>query len=233
MLAERACVCLKVHTRSVVGFMIDSEVGESATLRLSSRTGAFADWVVSLPGPVAVAHEASPTGFGLARALAAAGVRCELVAPSKMERPPSLAVFAVPFLAVIAAAALIGWLAARRIPGLTGGGGHAVRPQDGPAPLIADDALHAEAPSTRRTVRVLAVGLVLWSTPIALVALLTGAASVYTTQGLFFARTALVTFGGAYAVLAFVAQQAVQAYGWLTAADMVRGLVSPRPPPVR
>ena len=55
-------------------------------------------------------------------------------------------------------------------------------------------------------------------------ALLTGAASVYTTQGLFFAGTALVTFGGAYAVLAFVAQQAVQTYGWLTAGDMVRGL---------
>jgi transposase len=41
-----------------------------------------------LPGPVAVSYEAGPTGFGLARALSAAGIRCEVVAPSKLERPP-------------------------------------------------------------------------------------------------------------------------------------------------
>ncbi|WP_181780361.1 chromate efflux transporter [Pseudonocardia pini] len=135
----------------------------------------------------------------------------------------ALAVFGVPFPAVIAAAALAGWLAARHMPGLAAGGGHGPE-QDGPAPLIADDALHAEAPSTRRTLRVLVVGLVLWAVPVGLVALVTGVASIYTTQGLFFAGTALVTFGGAYAVLAFVAQQAVQTFGWLTATDMVRGL---------
>jgi chromate transporter len=134
----------------------------------------------------------------------------------------ALAVFGAPFPVVIAAAALIGWLAARRIPGF----GHAQHEEaaDGPEPLISDDALHAEAPSTARTLRTLGLGLVVWTAPIALVALLTGAASVYTAQGLFFAGTALVTFGGAYAVLAFVAQQAVQAFGWLTAGDMVRGL---------
>jgi chromate transporter len=90
--------------------------------------------------------------------------------------------------------------------------------------LIADDALHAEAPSATRTLRVLTVGLVVWTTPLAAVAVVTGVASVYTAQGLFFAGTALVTFGSAYAVLAFVAQQAVQTYGWITAGDMVRGL---------
>lgn len=135
----------------------------------------------------------------------------------------ALAVFGVPFPAVIAVAALVGWLAARRVPALAGTKGHGAA-DDGPAPLVADDALHAEAPSTARTVRALVVGLVAWTAPIGIVALLTGAASVYTTQGVFFAGTALVTFGGAYAVLAFVAQQAVQTYGWLTAGDMVRGL---------
>lgn len=59
--------------------------------------------------------------------------------------------------------------------------------------------------------------------PVAAVALLTGTGSVFTTQGLFSSSTALVTFGGAYAVLAFVAQQAVQTYGWLTAKEMVSG----------
>lgn len=53
---------------------------------------------------------------------------------------------------------------------------------------------------------------------------LTGTESVFTTQGVFFSGTALVTFGGAYAVLAYVAQQAVQHYGWLSAGEMVRGL---------
>jgi chromate transporter len=135
----------------------------------------------------------------------------------------ALAVFGVPFPVVIAVAALAGWLAGRRVPALTGGSGHGPS-DDGPAPLIADDALHTEVPSAARTLRIFAVGLVVWTAPIAVVALVTGVASVYTAQGLFFAGTALVTFGGAYAVLAFVAQQAVQAYGWVTAGDMVRGL---------
>ncbi|MGI5139246.1 MULTISPECIES: chromate transporter [unclassified Streptomyces] len=52
----------------------------------------------------------------------------------------------------------------------------------------------------------------------------TGTHSVFTTQGVFFSGTALVTFGGAYAVLSYVAQQAVQHYGWLSAGEMVRGL---------
>jgi len=136
----------------------------------------------------------------------------------------ALAVFGVPFPIVIAVAALVGWLASRRIPGLGRSDGHGRGNAEGPPPLIADDALHHQAPSTARTLRTLAVGLVVWTAPIGLVALLTGAASVYTSQGLFFAGTALVTFGGAYAVLAFVAQQAVQTYGWVSSGDMVRGL---------
>ena len=56
------------------------------------------------------------------------------------------------------------------------------------------------------------------------VALLTGADSVFTQQGLFFSGSALVTFGGAYAVLAYVAQQAVQTYAWVTPGEMTRGL---------
>lgn len=135
----------------------------------------------------------------------------------------ALAVFGVPFPIVIAAAALIGWLAARRIPELTRSGA-AADADDGAEPLITDDSLHSEAPSGRRTLRTLLIGVVVWLLPVAVIALATGTASVYTTQGVFFAGTALITFGGAYAVLAFVAQQAVQTFGWLTAADMVRGL---------
>ena len=64
----------------------------------------------------------------------------------------------------------------------------------------------------------------MWGVPVRRVALLTGAGSVFTQQGLFFSGTAVVTFGGAYAVLAYVAQQAVQVYGWLAPGEMVRGL---------
>src|ERR687893_630152 len=94
----------------------------------------------------------------------------------------------------------------------------------GPPPLIPDEALHAERPSLARTLRILGLGLLVWATPVAAVALLTGTGSTMTTQGLFFSGTALVTFGGAYAVLAFVAQRAVETYGWLAPGEMVRGL---------
>jgi chromate transporter len=102
-----------------------------------------------------------------------------------------------------------------------GKGGHDA---DGPPPLIPDEALHTERPSHARTFRILGVGLLVWAAPVVIVALLTGTGSTLTTQGLFFSGTALVTFGGAYAVLAFVAQRAVETYGWLSSGEMVRGL---------
>ncbi|MGH3366020.1 MAG: chromate transporter, partial [Nocardioidaceae bacterium] len=92
------------------------------------------------------------------------------------------------------------------------------------APLVSDDALHHAPPSLRRAAVILSVGLPLWLGPVALAYALTGSQSVYTEQGLFFGGTALVTFGGAYAVLAFVAERAVETYGWLSPGEMVRGL---------
>jgi chromate transporter len=135
----------------------------------------------------------------------------------------ALAVFAVPFPIVIAVAALAGWALHRWRPSLvTATGGH--RGDDGPAPLIADDALHHDRPSGRRTVTILGIGLAVWFLPVAVIAAAAGVGSVYTQQGLFFSGTAVVTFGGAYAVLAYVAQRAVEHYAWLSAGDMVRGL---------
>uniref|UniRef100_UPI003F49907A chromate efflux transporter n=1 Tax=Streptosporangium sp. CA-256172 TaxID=3240076 RepID=UPI003F49907A len=135
----------------------------------------------------------------------------------------ALALFAVPFPVVVAAAALVGWLVHRLAPHVfTAGNGHGG--DGGPAPLIPDDALHHAQPSGRSAAKILAIGLVAWWLPVAAVTLLLGTDSVFTTQGLFFSGTALVTFGGAYAVLAFVAQRAVEVYGWLTPGEMVRGL---------
>ena len=76
----------------------------------------------------------------------------------------------------------------------------------------------------RRTARVVAICLVVWWAPVALLAAVFGAGSVWVTEGLFFGHAAAVTFGGAYAVLAYVAQQAVQNYGWLAPGEMLDGL---------
>jgi chromate transporter len=71
---------------------------------------------------------------------------------------------------------------------------------------------------------VLAVGLLAWGVPVGLAAVLTGGSSIFTDQAVFFSGAALVTFGGAYAVLSYVAQKAVEVYGWLAPGEMVRGL---------
>ena len=136
----------------------------------------------------------------------------------------ALAVFGVPFPAVVAAAALAGWALHRWRPALIATAGGHKAGKDGPAPLISDDALHHDQPSPRRAATILTVGLAAWFVPVGVVAALTGIGSIYTQQGLFFSGTAVVTFGGAYAVLAYVAQRAVEDYGWLSAGDMVRGL---------
>ncbi|GAB3758295.1 hypothetical protein GCM10027591_07360 [Zhihengliuella somnathii] len=95
---------------------------------------------------------------------------------------------------------------------------------DHPEPVISDTALHHAGPSRRRTLLILGIGLPLWSGPVVAAWIFTGSQGILTHQGLFFAGTALVTFGGAYAVLAFVAQQAVESFGWLSPGEMVRGL---------
>ena len=136
----------------------------------------------------------------------------------------ALALFAVPFPLVVAAAAAVGWLLGRLAPHTLTSNGKGGHDADGPPPLIPDEALHDERPNLARTVRILGLGLLVWAAPVAVVALVTGTESTLTTQGLFFSGTALVTFGGAYAVLAYVAQRAVETYGWLSTGEMVRGL---------
>jgi chromate transporter len=137
----------------------------------------------------------------------------------------ALALFGVPFPLVVVTAALAGFALGRYAPRLLApaGGAHGDG-DDGPAPLIPDDALHAERPSGGRAIKVLVVSVALWSAPLLAAVALAGTGSVFVDEGLFFSGTALVTFGGAYAVLAFVAQRAVEVYGWLGPGEMVRGL---------
>jgi chromate transporter len=135
-----------------------------------------------------------------------------------------LAVLGLPFPLVVLGAGAVGWAMGRWRPEVM------VRPavaggDDEEAPLVPDDALHRARPSARRNLAILAAGLALWVVPVAAAwALASGSRTVFTDQGLFFGGMALVTFGGAYAVLAYVAQAAVDTFGWLSAGEMVRGL---------
>jgi transposase len=84
---ERTSVGLDVHARSVAAAAIDGVTGELVKAKLTPSHEHIRSWMGDLPGPVAVAYEAGPTGFGLSRSLNAAGIRCEVVAPSKLQRP--------------------------------------------------------------------------------------------------------------------------------------------------
>ncbi|MBA2416130.1 MAG: chromate efflux transporter [Geodermatophilaceae bacterium] len=133
-------------------------------------------------------------------------------------------VLRVPFPVVVASAAVIGWLLGRLTPRVLRAVGAQSDGADGPPPVIPDDALHSGRPSGVRALRIVVLGMVIWLSPVAVFAAFTGRDSVFTEQGLFFSGTALVTFGGAYAVLAYVAERAVDDYGWLAPGEMVRGL---------
>ncbi|USQ79059.1 IS110 family transposase [Ornithinimicrobium faecis] len=87
MFTERTSVGLDVHARSVAAAAIDGETGELIQARLSPGKKQITDWLKALPGPVAVTYEAGPTGFDLYRALSSAGIRCEVAAPSRLQRP--------------------------------------------------------------------------------------------------------------------------------------------------
>ncbi|MDQ2628242.1 MAG: IS110 family transposase [Actinomycetota bacterium] len=87
MFTERTSVGLDVHARSVAAAAIDSVTGQVVQATLTPDYGDVRGWLGRLAGPVAVAYEAGPTGFGLYRHLKAAGVRCEVAAPSKLQRP--------------------------------------------------------------------------------------------------------------------------------------------------
>ncbi|MGH3360058.1 MAG: chromate efflux transporter [Nocardioidaceae bacterium] len=135
----------------------------------------------------------------------------------------AIALLGLPFPVVIAAAAAAGWVLGRYWPA-TMAGPSVSDDTDDHVPVVADGALHHADPSLGRTLTVLWVGLLVWLLPVALAYALVGPGSTLAQQGTFFSGTALVTFGGAYAVLAYIAQRAVEDYGWLQPGEMVRGL---------
>ncbi len=135
----------------------------------------------------------------------------------------SMTLLDVPFPVVVAGAAVIGLILERTLPAVARSAARAEPDDDHPAALVSDASLHAERGSTGRAARITAVALALWAAPVGTATMLLGLGSTVVTQALFFSFVALITVGGAYSVLSYVAENAVTA-GWVTPLDMVRGL---------
>jgi chromate transporter len=120
--------------------------------------------------------------------------------------------FDAPFPLIVAGAAILGFVVARASPGLLG--------------LQAQPAAPAAGASGQwqRAAMTTAGGLVLWWAPVAAAFVMLGADHVFVDIGVFFSKLAVVSFGGAYALLAYMAQEAVETYRWMTAPEMVDGL---------
>lgn len=133
--------------------------------------------------------------------------------------------FDVPFPVIVFGAAAIGFLGGRAgLPAFTVNTGHGSSGGGDADSLLGDELpLHARS-SVRQSLGVAAVWLVLWLTPVAVLLVAFGSNDVFSQIAVFFSKMAMVTFGGAYAVLAYVAQQAVDHYAWLKPGEMLDGL---------
>jgi chromate transporter len=131
--------------------------------------------------------------------------------------------FAVPFPIIILAAALLGYIGAALGYAAFAAVGHGAAHEDGESLLGDETPLHARS-SAKQTLYVSVAWLALWLVPVLGILLTAGPENVFSQIAVFFSKMAVVTFGGAYAVLAYVAQQAVETYHWLTPAEMLDGL---------
>ncbi|MDS9470143.1 chromate efflux transporter [Paracoccus sp. MBLB3053] len=136
--------------------------------------------------------------------------------------------FDAPFPLIVLGAGLIGFLGARAgLRAFQPAGGHAASGSGHVADrtTLLGEEMAALPRAARRSALVAgAIALVLWLLPVAMLVLLGGQGNVFADIAVFFSKMAVVTFGGAYAVLAYVAQEAVGTYGWLAPGEMLDGL---------
>jgi chromate transporter len=130
----------------------------------------------------------------------------------------------VPFPAIVLAAGLIGFIGGRSGLPQFEAGGQGTANGENHAPLLGEDLPAHARPDLGRSLRVAALWLSLWLIPVAAIVAAFGSDDVFSQIAIFFSKMAMVTFGGAYAVLAYVAQQAVETYGWLRPGEMLDGL---------
>jgi chromate transporter len=139
----------------------------------------------------------------------------------------AIAVLQVPFPAIVLGAAAIGYAGGRVAPEKFSVGGSHGQAKSGYGPALIDDDTPTPQHALftwRRLLQVVAAGLVLWTASLGALALALGLQDTLTQMGWFFTKAALLTFGGAYAVLPYVYQGAVEHYQWLTATQMIDGL---------
>jgi chromate transporter len=133
--------------------------------------------------------------------------------------------FGVPFPVIIIGAGLIGFFGAKmgrpEFAAVEHGGGKNAAVVDS---MLGEELPDHVRPSVARALKVSAIWLLLWLVPVATLLIALGEANVFSQIALFFSKMAMVTFGGAYAVLAYVAQQAVEHYHWVNAREMLDGL---------
>ncbi len=143
----------------------------------------------------------------------------------------------IPFPVIVVAAGLVGLFGARHLPHLFGATSPPVKEVDRKTegegeiveaiPLLIEDHTPPPAhtiPSGMRSLKIIAVGVALWLLPLVLLTVWRGWGSLHAQEYRFFTQAALVTFGGAYAVLAYVTQAAAGSFGWITKTQAVDGL---------
>jgi chromate transporter len=139
----------------------------------------------------------------------------------------AIAILHVAFPWVVLAAAIAGVAGGKYVPAQFATGGHAASVEHGAGRYVIDDDTptppHAQF-TRARLARVAGIGLVLWSASMAALVVWQGGASTLAQMGWFFSKAAMLTFGGAYAVLPYVYQAAVEQHQWLTGAQMIDGL---------
>lgn len=138
----------------------------------------------------------------------------------------AITIFKVPFPLIVSSAAMIGFLVNRYYPAWFVSAGHAASQKNYGKAVIDDDTptpMHAIF-NLRRLCGFLLAGLIIWLVGVVLLVVIYGWDAVYTQMALFFTKAALLTFGGAYAVLPYVYQGAVTHFQWLTPAQMMDGL---------
>jgi chromate transporter len=193
-------------------------------------------WIYVLPGKVTLVQGLF---FGLKAAVLVIVVEAVLRVGKRALRNNAMRMLAaaafvaiffygVPFPLIIVVAGLIGFVGARAgwAPFLAGGGHGAAggtHVSDAQSLLGEGTPAHAR-PNLRWSLAIGGLFLALWLVPVAWLSMQLGPGNVFADIGIFFSKMAVVTFGGAYAVLAYVAQQAVESYGWVTAGEMLDGL---------
>ncbi len=219
-----------------IGWLLNGTVGGIAAGVLFVLPAFFLilglSWTYAVHGDVAWI---AAVFYGLQAAVIALVAAAVIRVGSKALRNPLLVAIAaaafvaifflkVPFPLIVIGAGLVGLVGSRVAPDQfqpqAHGGG------DETDDSIIGDAIDTASPkaSWRRTLRVLAVGLAVWWAPLLAVIAIRGTDDTLSQEAVFFSQAAMVTFGGAYAVLAYINQAAVQHFGWLEPGQMVTGL---------